>query len=440
MSAASKAAPPAASKKILRRRRLALGAIVVAAIALVWALAAGPSTYEVHAVFDRVNGLVEGADVTVAGNRVGEVTTIELSEDEEQLPAVTMRIDSSYDLYEGAVAVIRAPSAAGQVNRVIAIENGEGNSIGEGKELADGATLGLAATEQPVETDQVLSMLDAPTRRDVTTVLAGLDRGSEGQGDAVAKTLRHSASLLSRSAATARQLDADGDALRTALESSSSVVTALAEDPGRLGAAADRVGALLRVTASRQTELAATVENLPGALAEPRAALERLRGSVPVLRNLVADAQPGIEALVPFARELRPAVDAARPVVDDGRRLAEAAPPQMERLTLLASDGKSLLRDLGPALKNAGPVLDEARVRTPDFFSFFANWADFTSLYDVNGHAARVGLVLPPAPNNLIDGSDSGPGSLEKPYVRTPGVLEGEPWEDYRDSFIGGGG
>ena len=92
---------------------------------------------------------------------------------------------------------------------------------------------------------------------------------------------------------------------------------------------------------------------------------------------------------------------------------------------------------MAPVLRSAAPILDEARVRAPDFFSFFANWADFTSVYDANGHAARVGLVLPPAPTNAIDGSDPGAGSLEPPYVRTPGVLEGEPWTDYEDSFLG---
>jgi hypothetical protein len=104
------------------------------------------------------------------------------------------------------------------------------------------------------------------------------------------------------------------------------------------------------------------------------------------------------------------------------------------------ADAQPTLRTLDPVLRSAAPILDEARVRTPDFFSFFANWADFTSVYDANGHAARVGLVLPPAPDNVIDGSDNGAGSLAAPFVRTPGVLEGEPWDSYRDSFLSGAG
>jgi hypothetical protein len=39
----------------------------------------------------------------------------------------------------------------------------------------------------------------------------------------------------------------------------------------------------------------------------------------------------------------------------------------------------------------------------------------------------------------LISPSDPGPGVVERPFYRTPGSLEGEPWENYWKSFIGGG-
>ena len=442
MSGGGRQEAGAGTRRLHRRRRLVAAGALVAGIAVAWVLLSGSPSYEVHAVFDRVNGLVEGADVEVAGTPVGKVETIELGAGDRELPEVTMEIDSDYHLYEGAVASIRAPSAAGQVNRVIAIHNGEASAEAggnDGKELGDGSTLGLAATDEPVETDQVLSMLDERTRAQVSATLAGLDRATADRGADLAASLRTSASLFSRASAVSRQLDADGEALRTALGASRDVVGTLAEDPSRLGATADRVAALLDVTASHQTALAASVDGLPGALQTPRDALERLRGTIPALRALVADARPGIDSLVPFAEDLEPAIEAARPVVADARGLVADAPAQMAAIGPVADDATALLGDLTPALTAAGPIFDEARVRTPDFFSFFANWADFTSVYDANGHAARVGLVLPPAPNNVIGPSDSGAGSMEAPFIRTPGVLEGEPWEDYRDSYIGGG-
>jgi hypothetical protein len=97
-----------------------------------------------------------------------------------------------------------------------------------------------------------------------------------------------------------------------------------------------------------------------------------------------------------------------------------------------------LLETMIPVLHRIGPMLDQLRVRLPDAFSFFANWADFTSNYDANGHAARVGIVLPPAPTNTLSPSSDGPGQLAPPYLRTPGALDGQPWTDYFKSFVDG--
>ena len=98
-----------------------------------------------------------------------------------------------------------------------------------------------------------------------------------------------------------------------------------------------------------------------------------------------------------------------------------------------------MLKRPAPVLRAANPMLDKVRVRLPDVFGFFSNWADFAANYDANGHAARVGLVFPPAPTNAIGPSDAEPGHMAAPFLTHPGVLEGEPWTDYEKSFVGGG-
>jgi hypothetical protein len=84
-------------------------------------------------------------------------------------------------------------------------------------------------------------------------------------------------------------------------------------------------------------------------------------------------------------------------------------------------------------------MLDQARVRLPDVFSFFSNWADFTSNYDAAGHGARVGIVLPPTPTNTASTASDAPGELAAPFLRLPGALEDEPWTGYASSFVAGG-
>ena len=201
----------------------------------------------------------------------------------------------------------------------------------------------------------------------------------------------------------------------------------------------DSTAALLHVTAGRERELRAALAPLPPALDSAGGALADVDAAVPPLRALVRETRPSLPQLAPTARALLTLLRAARPALSQADAFVHAAPGDLRTIVPLLREARPVLADLGPVLTKAGPMLDEARVRLPDAFSFFANWADFTGNYDANGHAARVGIVLPPAPTNVLAPDSNGPGQLALPYLRTPGALESEPWRDYRKSFAAGG-
>ena len=407
---------------------LALGAALAAVLAVV--SGSGGGSYSVTAEFSEVNGLVEGAPVEVAGIRVGKVESIGLGAD--GLPRVAMSVSDRYPLHRGASADLRVASASGEQNAFVEL------SAGQGPGLPPGTTLQAPAGSEPVTVADVLSTFNSGTRENVHAALAGLDATLTGQGGDLAALLRNAPVALGNTAEATRQVDSDRVALRSLVESGGRVAGALASSRDALGTAADRLASVLAVTAGRQRELAQAAARLPAGLRSPTVALNRLDGSIGTLRALVGNARPAVERLVPFARALRPAMAAARPTLDQAAHLATAAPAELRKTQPLLKKAIPTLRRLAPTLRSATPILNQARVRTPDFFSFFSNWADFTSVYDANGHAARVGLVLPPAPDNVIDGSDSGAGQLAAPFVRTPGVLEGDPWANFRRSFLGG--
>ncbi len=416
----------------MARRAAAPLVLVFALVAIaVLVLFSAPAQYHVNAIFDQVNGLVSGSDVEVAGTKVGTVDSIWLGID--GLPRVRLAIDGDYRLRRGASANIRMFSLAGEVNRFVSLQ------AGSGPVLPDGATIGVGHTDEPVEIDQVLSTLDPRTAANVRAVLAGLDRSTAGRGGDIGATLAHSADALRNTAGLLREATSDGQALRTLVHDGSGVMQALARDPSALGSTADTLAALLHTTAVRQADLASTAELLAPGLRSPQQALQRLDGSITTLDRLVRVAQPGVRALVPFSLALSPTLRAAPPAVAQLERLVTNSPADLRALAPLLRQLGPLLRVLEPVLGSANPILDQLRVRLPDFFSFFANWADFTSPYDANGHEARVGLVLAPAPLSPTGPSDNKAGVLEPPFLRTPGVLGGQPWTDYAKSFIGGG-
>lgn len=406
-------------------------AVVVLLIALL--LVRAGDHYQVTAVFEQAHGLVEGAEVHAGGLEVGSVEEIELGPD--GFPHVTMKVSGDYRLRRGAGADLRAFSVAGEVNRYVMLRQGSGND-----ELEDGATLDLARTESPVEIDQVLATLDPATRADLRELFEGVDEATRGRGADIDRTLARSAAALSETADLLEQVNADGDALRTFVTSGRRVVSAVAREQASVGGTVDELSSLLQTTAARQRELAAALEGLPAGLRSPRLALERTRAAIPNLRALVRAARPAAGLLTPVSRDLRAVLADARPTLAEARLLIERGPADLERLDPLLDTVTPTLTRLDPVLREANPMLDQARARLPDVFAFFANWADFTSNYDANGHGARIGLVLAPAPPDSVGPSDSTRGHLVAPFQRTPGVLEGEPWKSFEESFIGGGG
>ena len=125
------------------------------------------------------------------------------------------------------------------------------------------------------------------------------------------------------------------------------------------------------------------------------------------LRSLVSAASPGVAQLVPAARELSGALSAGRPALARAASFVKTVPADLRRISPLLGTATPVLKTLAPVLSASNPILDNARVRLPDFFSFFSNWADFTANYDAAGHAARVGLVFAPAPLNVIGPYDT---------------------------------
>jgi phospholipid/cholesterol/gamma-HCH transport system substrate-binding protein len=414
-------------------RVAALAAIGLAVVALLLVLTRSGGSYEVNAIFDDARGLIAGGEVKAGSVNVGTVEEIELGDD--GLPHVRMSVDDDFRLHQGAFANIRLASNVGAINRYVDLTQGDG------PELPDGATLGPSATDQPVDLDLAVSTLDPETRRDLAAVIAGVDLGTVGRGADLDRALQHSAKALGETADALALVTEDELALRTLVSQGRRVVGALAQDPAGLAATADELAAVLAVAGGRQDELRRTVDHFGPALAGAREALERTEGSIPNLRDLVAAARPAVAELAPTADLLRPAIAALRPLLKEANGLIGAAPRQLEVLAPVLRLAPDVIARLGPVLDGFNPFLDHLRARMPEIVNFFILAGDATSDFDVNGHLIRttaipINLARHP---NLIGPSDSGAGSVRRPFDRTPGALEGEPWEDYADSFIGGG-
>jgi phospholipid/cholesterol/gamma-HCH transport system substrate-binding protein len=416
----------------MRLRRLALGALGAAAVAvLLVVLRAGGSTYTLHAVFANVNGLVSTGNVEVAGLKVGEITGISVRMG--GYPQVTMQVSDSYRVRQGAHAVIELGSLAGQLNRYVAL------SGGTGPQLPNGATIPLRDTSGPVEIDQFLSALDPKTRVELRQLLHEAVYTLKGRGPDIEQALRYSSQAFGQTANMLADVSADAPALRTLVRRASEGAGAVARNPAGLQDTVDRLGQLLDVAATRQTEVAQSLDRLPGALGATRAALQSFDRSIPTFERLISASKPGLDAIDPFARALQTTAPLSVPVFRAALDLVEAfrtASPAIR--SLFAAPLPETLHNLDVGLHGINPLFDQLRARAPDVLGWIPLLGDATANYNVNGHGALVLAYPRPAPQRPVKSPSCESGWLLRPFDRVPGQLACDPWLNYFRSFVGG--
>jgi phospholipid/cholesterol/gamma-HCH transport system substrate-binding protein len=102
--------------------------------------------YTVKAEFTNVSGLKEGAEVEIAGVKVGDVATIRLTKDD--LAQVTMLIDQKVAITTDAIASVRTQGIIG--DKFIRILEG-----GADKTLKDGGV--IQDTEPAIDLEELVS-------------------------------------------------------------------------------------------------------------------------------------------------------------------------------------------------------------------------------------------------------------------------------------------
>ena len=294
--------------------------------------------YEVKAVFSSAATAINpNSPVRIAGVNVGKVGKVERGPGGTAL--VTLKLqDAARPLRTGTTMKIR-PRLLLEGNFFVDVKPG----TSDGRELADGDTIPLAQTALAVQTDEVLSALNRPTRGALQTVLKEFS-GSLDQGGAQAINdgFAFWRGAFANTAVTAEALrGTEPRDLSGFVEGQAQVSSALAARDGDLANLVTNLARTTRALASRDTELRASVRSASSTLLTARPAL--------------ADLDRALPAVDRFARVLTPAL--------------RAAPQNLDKLTPLVGDlrklsGKNelpaLLTPLDPALDDTAKLIPNA--------------------------------------------------------------------------------
>jgi phospholipid/cholesterol/gamma-HCH transport system substrate-binding protein len=355
------------------------------------------SYYQVDGAFTTAAAVVPGLGepVNVAGVRVGQINGTSLRDgqaivhmqiDPSQLPAMyrdahadlvprTPLKDMEIDIWPGRRAAGRLPS---------------------------GATIPVARTISPVDSDEILAALDGDTRAWLQSLLASLGQATAGRGD----DLR---SLLRALGPTAGQLREVGDLLAARHQE----LAELTHNLGLVMHAASlkdaQLGQLIRAShltisalASQNVALRRAVTLLPGTL-------DRTRTTFRDLTSFAHALKPASAALTPVVRSLPSTLRRSQTLFRGAallplRQIApfvQAALPLARKLPPLAADLKIEVPDLIAAFKvlvySANELAYDPGGRNPGFLywlAWFAHNSDsFISSSDANGPVWRTLLV-----------------------------------------------
>jgi virulence factor Mce-like protein len=394
-----------------RHRRAAAVAVLLLALCFYIAFVKQlpfQNRFVVRAVFSSANQLKAGNPVRLSGLPVGSVTGVGPGPGRTSI--VTLALSDHAGVHEDASLSIE-PRLLFEGNFYVNLSPGSPAA----PLLRSGQTIPLTQTSAPVQIDQVLDVLDAPTRAELSSTFSALAAGLGGNARQVPgytglhDAARQLAAALPPVAAVAAGLQgvAPND-LANAIGSSSDVTAQLAADPGALSDL---------VTSSAQ--VLAALGGGHGALARDIAGLDTLSRLAPAT---LASLHRALPMLTTFAHALKPALTLAPGALRDTNELfiqlrtlgsAPALPRLVTALAPFTRSAPALETELPAAFRlltgldictsrNIAPALDTV-IADGANTSGYPAWKDLLHLgaalsgasasFDGNGVALRIGLA-----------------------------------------------
>ncbi len=310
--------------------------------------------FEINAVFQSAPPIGKNSPVRIAGVEVGKVSKVEPLGGDSPGVRVTMKLkDDALPIHKDAEVEIRERIFL-EGNLFFNLKPGTPGS----PDLDDGDTIPLSQTSAPVQLDQVLGTLQADTRKDLQDLLVGYGEALNGEpeagedddqdpdvkgetgGAALNDSLDYSADAL-RNAAILNQatLGTDLHDISKLIGGQQKLMAALSRNEGSLKGLITNFNITVGALAAEETNLAATVRELPKVLEAARPALDNLNAAFPATRAWALEMIPGV-------RETPATLDAGFPWVRQAKAL------------LRPSELQGLVEDLQPAVDDFARFTD----------------------------------------------------------------------------------
>jgi virulence factor Mce-like protein len=382
-----------------------VGALVVAAIVFVVVSSSSkPPTYKI--VLDNAFGLTSGAEMRVAGVKVGKVTKLDIQRKTARAVVTTEIERTDFGrMHSDATCRVEPQSLIGEY--FLNCEPGKAKKI-----LPPGSTLPVSQTSGTIPPDLVLDVMRLPERERLGIILTELGAGLAARGPALNATIRRAIPALNETDKVLRLLAGERRTLRSLTRDADTVLTRVAGNSEGVARFVSTARDTAQASADRQRALAGTIQRLPRFLREARPVLRDLgtaaREQTPALRDLrvsapslttmlqrlgtfTSAAEPAITALGEASVSGRAAVKAAQPTIAALRSVAGAAPEPAANLRIIGQhlDDRSFAIEPNKASPGGkGFTGLEALLQYPFLQSQAVN------LYDKRGYMLKLNVLI----------------------------------------------
>ena len=384
----------------------AVAALLVAVVVLAVLLLGGES-YKVTAQFVSASQLVQGNLVTVAGEEVGKVEDIDITDDGQAKIEMAISEEAYRPLRRGTRATVRQRSLSGVANRYVELHLGGADQ----PEIADGGTIEADDTESAVDLDQLFNLFDPVARAAVSKSVDFFRDINAGRADEAQAALRYLNPALSSSSRLFAELNRNTEHFERFIVETSRLVTDLSDRDDALAGLISNLATTTDALADRRGQLGDSIELLPGFMRRANTTFVNLRAALDDLDPLVEDSKPIVaDKLIPLFDELRPFAEQAEPTVRDLsltiRRPGEdndtiellRKQPAIDRIANDTAERNGAQRpgafpETQRALEGITPQFAFFRPYTPDLISWFDSFSR-SGVSDALGNFSRSGLLL----------------------------------------------
>jgi virulence factor Mce-like protein len=267
----------------------------------------GTPSYKVE--LDNAFGLVQGADVKVAGVRAGKISdeSIDLK---THKALVGIKVDGSKGDFNAFRADVFCESRPQSLIGEYFIDCNPGTAK---EKLKPGSKIPVSHTASTIPADLVGNILRLPYRERLRIIINELGTAVAGRENDLNDALRRASPALRETDKVLAILASESNVIRDLTQNSDTVITALANNRADVGRWVVEARNAAQASAERNVDLAATFHKLPAFLEELRPTMQAL-GRVadeqtPALRDLNATSGN----LTRFFRDLGPFANASRP-------------------------------------------------------------------------------------------------------------------------------